>query len=103
MKVDDNLKSNELVTKATDASRYVDKESIKGKILLTNQNRIYFISYDGDKYDIKINPKDIKEVINFKNKKFISNGICVYTKDSNKIEFAINKRREWNIALNKIY
>ena len=99
-----NLKANEVVIKAGDTNHYCDDEEIQGKLILTNQ-RIYFKTPNGglDKFNLEILPTDIKEILYFKTRKVIPNGLCVVTKDGRDLRFILKKRNSWGEMINKMY
>lgn len=95
MKID--LKANEMVVKAADTNHLVnDADKIKGKLILTNQ-RIYFKSLNGNsgKYDIEIEPNNIRDVLFF-NPGFLQfNGLNLVTKQGTHLKFIIKQRNTW--------
>ncbi len=95
MKID--LKANEMVVMATDTNHLVNEsEKIKGKLILTNQ-RIYFRSVNGNsgKYDMEIEPGNIRDVLFF-NPGFLQfNGLNLVTKQGHEIKFIISQRNTW--------
>ena len=99
-----DLYANEVVTKAGDAQYiFIDKQ-IKGKLILTNQ-RIYFKALNETKveHNMEIEPKDIQELLYFKTKMFIQNGINVVTKEGKELKFLVKNRNSWTQMINKMY
>ena len=100
MKVD--LQPNELVLKAGN-TRFLNGSEICGKLILTNQ-RIYFKSLKGDhKKDFEMLPKDILEVIYFKQGLFSSGGLNIVMKDGEQLKFVLKERNQWGRMINKMY
>jgi GRAM domain-containing protein len=96
-----NLKPNEVVVKASDTSHLTTEDSIKGKLILTNQ-RIYFKTQDleQDEFNLELMPADISEVMVFNTFKFFSNGLSLLTKDGRELKFTIKKRDDWCRSIN---
>nr|NQU93816.1 hypothetical protein [Bacteroidota bacterium] len=95
MKID--LKANEMVVKASDTNHLVGgSERIKGKLILTNQ-RIYFKSGNGDagKFDMEIEPKNIRDVLYFNTGLLFANGLNLVTQQGEQLRFVIKKRNAW--------
>jgi len=95
MKID--LKANEMVVKATDSNHLVnDADKIKGKLILTNQ-RIYFKCLNGNsgKYDMEIEPNNIRDILFF-NPGFLQfNGLNLVTKQGAELKFTLKQRNTW--------
>jgi len=96
------LKSNEIVIKAGNSNYIIDNNSIKGKLILTNQ-RVYFKSKNDENFDKEILHHDIKEIIFFNTKFFIPNGLNIISKSGNDLYFTIKNRKSWMVFLNKLY
>jgi len=95
MKIEMN--ANEMVVKAGDGNQLLNGSSIKGKLILTNQRLYFKASENGEKHsDVEIWPKDIKEVMFFKNKILFSNGLNVITSDGIENKFLIKDRNSWS-------
>ena len=95
MKIDMN--PNEMVVKAGDGNQILNGGSIKGKLILTNQRLYFKVSENGEKHeDVEIWPKDIKEVMFFKNRFLFSNGLNVITSDGIENKFLIKDRNSWS-------
>jgi hypothetical protein len=91
------MKPNEMVVKAGDGNQLLNGSSIKGKLILTNQRLYFKVSENGKKHnDIEIWPKDIKEVMFFKNRMLFSNGLIIITSDGNENKFLIKDRNSWS-------
>ncbi|MCF8302601.1 MAG: hypothetical protein K9I94_04925 [Bacteroidales bacterium] len=102
MKID--LKPNEVVVKAGDTNRLVNKEEqIKGKLILTNQ-RLYFKSSDQEPkdHDLELMPGELKEIMYFKTGLFASNGLNLITSHGNELKFKMKKRDSWGERLVKM-
>lgn len=98
------LKANEVVIKAGDTIHEVDNNSIKGKLIVTNQ-RIYFRSIEEafNSYDLEINPESIQEVIYFGNGLFSAKGLDLITTDGLSHRFPLKKRDEIGKLINSMY
>ena len=98
------LKANEVVIKAGDTIHEIDNNSIKGKLIVTNQ-RIYFRSIDEvyNNYDFEINPGNIQEVIYFGNGLFSPKGLNLVTIDGFSHRFPLKKRDEIGKLINSMY
>jgi len=95
MKIEMN--ANEMVVKAGDGNQLLNGSSIKGKLILTNQRLYFKASENGQNHeDVEIWPKDIKEVMFFKNKFLFSNGLNVITGDGIENKFLIKDRNSWS-------
>ena len=95
MKIEMN--PNEMVIKAGDTNQVLNGNSIKGKLIITNQ-RIYFkASENGQRHDdVEIWPEEIKEVMFFNNRLIFSNGLNVITKNGDENKFLIKNRNSWS-------
>ena len=95
MKIEMN--PNEMVVKAGDGNQLLNGSSVKGKLILTTQRLYFKASENGEKNnDVEIWPKDIKEVMFFKNRMLFSNGLNVVTNDGNENKFLIKDRNNWS-------
>jgi hypothetical protein len=94
MRID--LHPNELVLKAADTKHYVKESKLEGKLILTNQ-RLYFATVNGtaNQMRLEIEPKEIKEVMNFSNRFLFSNGLRLLMNNGEELRFEINKRNDW--------
>ncbi len=99
-----DLKANEVVTKAGDAQFYAPESQVRGKLILTNQ-RIYFKSKEENfrEYNMEILPGDIRELMYFKTKMFIQNGLNLVTKNGLQLKFVVKNRDSWSQMINKMY
>ncbi len=95
MKIEMN--PNEMVIRAGDGNQILNGNSIKGKLIITNQ-RIYFkASENGKRHnDVEIWPQDIKEVMLFNNRLIFSNGLNIITKNGDENKFLIKNRNNWS-------
>ncbi|MCF8369711.1 MAG: hypothetical protein K9G76_11780 [Bacteroidales bacterium] len=91
------MNPNEMVVKAADSSLVSNGNEVKGKLILTTQ-RIYFSSEaNGNGSDnLEIYPKDIEDVMFFKNRMLFSNGLNIITRDGNQNKFLIKNRANWS-------
>ena len=99
-----DLKANEVVTKAGDVQFYAPESPVKGKLILTNQ-RIYFQTKDETHkdYNMEILPKDIRELMYFKTKMFLQNGLNLVTKTGLQLRFVVKNRDSWSHMINRMY
>ncbi|MBC34810.1 MAG: hypothetical protein CL663_02015 [Bacteroidetes bacterium] len=97
-----DLKANEIVTKAGDAQFYADDDQVKGKLILTNQ-RIYFKTLQTDKreFDMEIQPEDISELMYFKTRLFLQNGLTLVVKNGSELKFTVKNRDSWSTMINR--
>jgi len=98
-----NLKANEVVIKAGDTSKTVDKSKILGKLIVTNQ-RVYFKVIDDmhNNHNLEIIPDNIEEVIYYGGM-FSTKGLNVVTTDGNTYSFPLKKRDEIGQLINSMY
>ena len=91
------MKPNEQVIKASDSTFLNNGDSINGKLILTTQ-RIYFKATPKGKEhdDIEIYPKNIRDVMLFKDRLFFPQGLNIITNDNLENKFLIKKREEWS-------
>ncbi len=91
------MNPNEQVVKAGDSTLLDNGSSVTGKLILTTQ-RIYFNAEpNGSEHeDIEIYPKDIRDVMLFKDRMFFPKGLSIITNDDRENRFLINKREEWS-------
>lgn len=95
MKID--LKANEMVIKATDSNLVLNtNEKIEGKLIITNQ-RVYFKGTNGNagKYDLEIEPTDIRDVMYFNPGLFTRNGLNLVTDGGNELKFTLKQRSKF--------
>lgn len=90
-----NLKPNELVVKASDIK--LESGDIN-KLVLTNQNRIYFTLNN----EIKETISNIKDILYFDKNIFNKNGVIIIT-DENQYKFTIKNRNKWEKLFSSIY
>ncbi|MBM3434598.1 MAG: hypothetical protein FJY07_00060 [Bacteroidetes bacterium] len=95
MKIDMN--PNEMVIRAGDCNHLSNGNSIKGKLILTNQ-RIYFKSEANAKNisDIEIWPEEIRDVMLYNNRLFFSSGLNIVTKSGRENKFLVKNRTGWS-------
>lgn len=91
------MNPNEQVVRAGDSTLIFNGDSVKGKLILTTQ-RIYFKAEpNGSEHeDVEIYPKDIRDVMLFKDRMFFPQGLSIVTNDNNENKFLISKREEWS-------
>ena len=95
MKIEMN--PNEMVIKAGDTNQVLNGNSIKGKLILTTQRLYFKASENGQQHDdVEIWPKDIKEIIFFKNRMLFSNGLNIVTNNGVENKFLIKNRDSWS-------
>ncbi len=102
MKID--LKQNEMVVKAGNSDFLCPEEKVEGKFIVTNQ-RLYFKSFNGngDKYDLEVEPGQIREV-HFFNTGFLSpNGLKIILRGGEDLKFRIKNRNAFGELINKMY
>lgn len=97
------LSANEVVLKAGDTNQVVDKNTIEGKLIVTNQ-RIYFktLNEESSKFNLEILFENILEVIFFGGL-FSTKGLNVVTRDGKSHIFPLKKRDEIGQLINKMY
>lgn len=95
-----NLKENELVLKASDIKLLDDDNEIKMKLILTNQQRLYFVN--SGEHDFEINKNEIVEITYFNKNIFNKNGVHIIT-TNDEYEFYIKKRKKWELLFSKLY
>ncbi len=95
MKIEMN--PNETVIKAGNSDCVSTGNTIKGKLILTNQ-RIYFKPEpNGQTHpDLQILPGEIKDVMFYNNRFLFSNGLNIITKDGAENKFLVNNRSDWS-------
>jgi hypothetical protein len=99
-----DLKVNEIVTKAGNARFFAPEAQVKGKLILTNQ-RLYFKTLEETylDYNMEILPTDIRELMFFKTKLILQNGLSLVTKNGLHLKFSVKNRDAWNLMINKLY
>ena len=97
-----DLKANEVVTKAGDVQYTTNTDQVKGKLILTNQ-RIYFktIQTDQKEFNLEIQPEDISELLYFKTRVFLQNGLTLVVKNGTEIKFVVKNRDSWSTMINR--
>jgi hypothetical protein len=98
------LNANEVVLKAGDTNQVIDKNTIEGKLIVTNQ-RIYFktLNEETEKFNLEILFDNILEVIFFGNGFFSAKGLNVVTRDGKSHMFPLKKRDEIGQLINRMY
>ncbi|MRR21400.1 hypothetical protein EG830_00250 [bacterium] len=98
------LKPNEVVLKAGDTSQVIDKATIPGKLIVTNQG-LYFktLMQETEKFNLEILFENILEVIFYKKGIFSLKGINVVTRDGKSHCFPLRERDEIGMLINKMY
>ncbi len=98
------LNANEVVLKAGDTNQVVDKNTIEGKLIVTNQ-RIYFktLNEETEKFNLEILFENILEVIFFGKGFFSAKGLNVVTRDGKSHMFPLKKRDEIGQLINRMY
>lgn len=97
-----DLKANEVVTKAGDVQYYTSDDQVKGKLIITNQ-RIYFktLQTDQKEFNLEIQPEDINELLYFKTKLFLQNGLTLVVKNGTELKFVVKNRDSWSTMINR--
>jgi hypothetical protein len=91
------MQPNEMVIRATDTNQLLNGDSIKGKLILTNQRLYFKAAENGKKHnDLEIMPDEIKDVMFFKNRMFFSNGLNIVTKNGLENKFLVKNRNGWS-------
>lgn len=95
MKIDMN--PNEMVIKAGDSNHVLNGNTIKGKLILTNQ-RIFFKPETNGKphSEVEIWPDEIKDVMFYNNRLLFSNGLNIVTKNGAENKFLVKNRSDWS-------
>ncbi len=99
------LNANEVVLKAGDTNQVIDKNTIEGKLIVTNQ-RIYFktLNEETEKFNLEILFDNILEVIFYsKGMLFGVKGLNVVTRDGKSHSFPLKKRDEIGQLINSMY
>lgn len=98
-----DLYANEVVIKAGDTTKVVDKNKVPGKLIITNQ-RVYFkaIEQVNESHNLEILPETIEEVIYFGGM-FSSKGLNLITSDGFTHSFPLKKRDEIGRLINSMY
>ena len=98
------LRPNEVVLKAGDTSQVIDRATIPGVLIVTNQG-LYFktLVEDTEKFNLEILFDNILEVIYFSRGLFSAKGLNVVTRDGNTFSFPLRKRDEFGQLINKMY
>jgi hypothetical protein len=98
------LNPNEVVIKAGDTNQVVGKETIEGKLIVTNQ-RLYFktLKEETERFNLEIMFENILEVIYFNRGLFSVKGLNVITRDGRCLSFPLRKRDEFGQLINRMY
>lgn len=98
------LNPNEVVIKAGDTNQVVGKETIEGKLIVTNQ-RLYFktLKEETERFNLEILFENILEVIYFNRGLFSVKGLNVVTRDGRCLSFPLRKRDEFGQLINRMY
>lgn len=95
MKIDMN--PNEMVIKAGDSDYITNGNTIKGKLILTNQRLYFKPAINGKTHpEIEIWPNEIKDVIFYNNRLIFSNGLNIITKEGIENKFLVKDRSDWS-------
>ena len=99
-----DLKANEIVIKVGNTTQVVNKNTINGKLIDTNQ-RIYFKTIDQshEEYNKEILPESISEVIFYGKGLFSTKGLNLITSDGTEHSFPLKKRDEIGQLINTMY
>ncbi|MDZ7776467.1 MAG: GRAM domain-containing protein [Bacteroidales bacterium] len=97
------LQPNEQVIKAGDSNHVSEAKTVDGKLILTNQKRVYFkpteIGYDS--FDLQLEANQIRDVMYFKSGLF-SKGLRLITQEGEDLRFKVKGCESWAKALSKI-
>jgi hypothetical protein len=98
------LYANEVVLKAGETNQVVDKNTIDGKLIVTNQ-RLYFktMNEETDRFNLEILFENILEVIFYSKGLFSVKGLNIVTRDGKCHNFPLKKRDEIGQLINKMY
>jgi len=99
-----HLKENEVVVRARTGNHIQQGNKIPGKLIVTNQ-RVYFYSLESvmEPVKLEIQPEDIRELIFFRTRLVVPNGLNLVLKDGRSLCFHIRKRDELGVLINKMY
>ncbi|HPE55131.1 MAG TPA: GRAM domain-containing protein [Bacteroidales bacterium] len=91
------MNPNEQVVKAGESTLVSNGSPVKGKLILTTQ-RIYFKAEpNGSEHeDIEIYPRDIRDVVLFKDRVLFPQGLSIITNSDIENKFLIKKREVWS-------
>ena len=90
------LQPNEQVIKASDTNHMTEKETVEGKLVLTNQKRLYFKTQNDalNAFDRTLTTKEIRDVMYFKSGLF-SKGLRLVTVEGDDLRFKLKGRESW--------
>lgn len=91
------MNPNEQVVKAGESTYVSNGSPVKGKLIITTQ-RVYFrAESNGSQHeDIEIYPKDIRDVVLFKDRILFPQGLNIITSNNLENKFLIKKREVWS-------
>ena len=91
-----NLQPNEQVIKASDTNQLLDENMINGKLVLTNQKRLYFktLQESQKQFEKTLAANEIRDVMYFKTGLF-SKGLRLLTVNGDDLKFKLKGRESW--------
>ena len=91
-----NLQPNEQVIKASDTNQLLDENMINGKLVLTNQKRLYFktLQESQKQFEKTLAASEIRDVMYFKTGLF-SKGLRLLTVNGDDLKFKLKGRESW--------
>lgn len=97
------LQPNEQVIKASNSNHVLEDHSIDGKLVLTNQKRIYFkpSKSENDCFDFTLETKHISDVMYF-NSGLFTKGMRLITAEGKDLKFKIKGRESWVKTLSQM-
>lgn len=100
MKIEMN--PNEIVVRASDSEKVIPGSSVKGKLILTNQRLYFKCESKKNGHDTEILPKDIEDVMFFKNSFLFPKGLNIVTKNGVENKFLVKRREDWSEMIVKM-
>ena len=98
------MKPNEQVVKAGDSIFLNNGNTVSGKLILTTQRIFFKAQPNGSQHeDLEIDPKNIRDVMLFKDRMFFPQGLSIVTKDDRENKFRIKNREEWSKMIVRMF
>ena len=90
------LQPNEQVIKASDTNQLLDENMVNGKLVLTNQKRLYFKTQQESQkqFEKTLAASEIQDVMYFKTGLF-SKGLRLLTVDGDDLKFKLKGHESW--------
>lgn len=97
------LQPNEQVIKASDTNQLLDENMINGKLVLTNQKRLYFKTQQESQqeFDKTLATSEISDVMYFKTGLF-SKGLRLLTIGGDDLRFKLKGKESWAKTLTQM-